>query len=232
MIAQQRQRWGDIPVIVWGPDSDRVYLHVHGKQGRKEYARRFAELAAARGWQTVSFDLPGHGERSGGAPCDVWNGTADLTAVYERARARWGTLALYACSLGAYLSLEALGGATLTGALFQSPIVDMGWLVRRMMADAGVTEEELRIRQRIPTPVDTLSWPWYCHIVAHPVTAWPHATRVLWAGHDTLQPRAVIDRFCERFGADLTVAPDSDHPFMAPGDEAHVEAWLARSLCP
>lgn len=232
MVTRERFHLGDIPVIVWGTPSDRVYLHVHGRQSRKEYAEQFAALAALRGWQTLSFDLPEHGERTDGRPCDVWNGTADLTQVAAYARERWGTLALYACSLGAYFSLNALAEAPLERVLFQSPIVDMGWLVRQMMAWAGVTEEELREKLRIPTPIDTLSWPWYCHILAHPITAWPHPTRVLYAGRDALQPRDAINTFCERFGAVLTVSPESEHPFMAPTDEPIVRNWLEQSLCP
>jgi hypothetical protein len=32
--------------------------------------------------------------------------------------------------------------------------------------------------------------------------------------------------FCERFHASLTVAPDSEHPFMAEQDIQIVEFWL------
>ena len=54
---------GNIPVIVWGEWSEKVYLYVHGKMARKEEAAEFAEIAKSSGWQTVSFDLPAHGER-------------------------------------------------------------------------------------------------------------------------------------------------------------------------
>ncbi len=49
---------GNIPVIVWGEWSEKVYLYVHGKMARKEEAAEFAEIAKSSGWQTVSFDLP------------------------------------------------------------------------------------------------------------------------------------------------------------------------------
>ena len=71
-----------IPALVWGEPSERVYLCVHGKMGCKEDAAGIAVLAEQRGYQTVSFDLPRHGERRGeDRPCDVWNGVRDLTAV-------------------------------------------------------------------------------------------------------------------------------------------------------
>lgn len=64
-----------IPAILWGRPSDRIYIHVHGKMSRKEYAESFAAIAEAKGYQTLSFDLPGHGERTNLAcRCDVWNG--------------------------------------------------------------------------------------------------------------------------------------------------------------
>lgn len=35
----------DIPAIVWGEKSDKVYLFVHGKMSSKESAEAFAEIA-------------------------------------------------------------------------------------------------------------------------------------------------------------------------------------------
>ena len=34
-----------IPAIIWGEASEKVYIHVHGKMSRKEYAEAFAEIA-------------------------------------------------------------------------------------------------------------------------------------------------------------------------------------------
>ena len=62
-MIHQTLRIDGIPAILWGAPSDRVYIHVHGKQSRKEYAEEFAVLAEERGYQTLSFDLPRHGER-------------------------------------------------------------------------------------------------------------------------------------------------------------------------
>lgn len=71
-----------IPALVWGGKSDKVYLCVHGKMSCKESAGGIAAIAAQRGYQTISFDLPGHGERIGeDMRFDVWNGVRDLTAI-------------------------------------------------------------------------------------------------------------------------------------------------------
>ena len=54
---------GKIPVIIWGAKSDKAYIYVHGKMSDKESAESFAQIAENKGYQTISFDLPEHGER-------------------------------------------------------------------------------------------------------------------------------------------------------------------------
>ena len=54
----------NIPAIVWGKESDKVYLFVHGKMSSKESAEVFAKIAEEKGYQTISFDLPQHGDRA------------------------------------------------------------------------------------------------------------------------------------------------------------------------
>ena len=56
-----------IPAILWGKPSEKIYIHVHGKMSRKEYAEQFAKIAENKGYQTLSFDLPEHGERTDSA---------------------------------------------------------------------------------------------------------------------------------------------------------------------
>lgn len=222
---------GNIPALLWGKPSDRVYLHVHGKMSRKEYAEHFASVAEEKGFQTLSFDLPEHGERSGsGERCDVWNGMRDLNAAADYAFARFKEVSLFACSIGAYFALNALADRKLRKCLFQSPIVDMEWLVRHMMLWSGVTERQLEAEGEIETPIDTLRFDYYRYILSHPVRSWPHPTSVLYAGQDKLQPRASIDSFCARFGANLTVSEQSEHPFMAESDFPIVDEWLRTHL--
>lgn len=220
-----------IPAILWGKSSDRIYLYVHGKQSRKEYAQSFAALAEAAGCQTLSFDLPEHGERAGSPErCDVWQGKQDLGAVADFVFARWSQVSLFACSLGAYFSLEAYAGRPFRHCLFQSPIVDMQWLVEHMMLWSGVTESMLEAQGEIETPIDTLCWDYYCYIKAHPVGSWNIPTSILYGGLDNLQPRESIEAFAEKFRAELTVSPNSQHPFMEPADGEIVRNWLETAL--
>ena len=224
-------RIGGIPAILWGEPSDKVYIHVHGKQSRKEYAEEFAALAEARGYQTLSFDLPRHGERQAeDTPCEIWHGIHDLRLIGAYAFPRWREVSLFACSLGACFSLHAWQGMPFRRCLFQSPIVDMDWLIGQMMGWFGVTEERLRLEREIPTPIDTLSWDYWQYIREHPVVRWDVPTAVLYAGRDNLQSEEVIRGFAETHGCRLTIAEDSEHPFMGEGDGAIVRRWLAENL--
>ena len=79
---------GGIPAILWGEPSDKLYLYVHGKLSSKEAAATFAPIAAEKGYQTLSFDLAQHGERTDEARLDVFSGVHDLnvTAYYAFSR--------------------------------------------------------------------------------------------------------------------------------------------------
>ncbi|MCR4622140.1 MAG: alpha/beta hydrolase [Clostridiales bacterium] len=220
-----------IPALLWGAPSDKVFIHVHGKMSRKEYAETFALIAEGKGFQTLSFDLPKHGERAGQPDsCDVWNGVRDLNAIADRAFADWEHVSLFACSLGAYFALNAYPSRQLETVLFQSPIVDMKWLVEHMMLWAGVTPETLKREKRIDTPIDTLDWDYYQYILAHPTEKWPFPTSILYAGKDELQPETSIREFARKHNSVLSVVPRSSHAFMEPGDRTIVEEWIKRSL--
>lgn len=219
-----------IPAILWGQPSDRLYIHVHGKMSRKEYAEQFAEIAGEKGYQTLSFDLPDHGERAGQCRCDIWSGMRDLTSIADYAFERFPHISLFACSMGAYFSLNAYADRPFEKCLFQSPVVDMRWLVEHMMIWSGVTPEQLEREREIDTPIDLLRWDYYQYILSHPVTDWPHPASILYAALDDLQPESSIRAFAERFHADVTVSKNSRHPFMEPEDVPIVQGWLQERI--
>ena len=178
----------------------------------------------------MSFDLPEHGERTDPKRCDVWSGVSDLKAISDYAFANWERVSLYACSIGAYFSLNAYNAMPFEKALFQSPIVDMERLVKNMMLWSGVTEAELESKKEIPSPVDTLRWDYYQYIISHPITQWNIPTAILYGGKDNLQPEESVRAFAEKFGCSLTVSENSEHPFMAQSDAPIVENWLCRNI--
>lgn len=220
-------RISGIPALIWGEKSDRVWLCVHGKMSDKESAEGLARIAAEHGWQTISFDLPQHGERRGESDrCDVWNGVRDLNLVADYAFARWQEVNLYACSLGAYFSLQGLQERPFRKCLFQSPIVDMEHLIRKMFLWFGVTEERLAAEKEINTPIDPLRWDYFQYVLAHPVQRWTSPTHILYGGRDDLQDKDVMEGFAQRFGCNLALAENSLHPFMEAADVPIVDGWL------
>ena len=106
----------------------------------------------------------------------------------------------------------------------------MNLLIHNMFEWFGVTEEELHEKGEIPTPVETLSWKYYAYVREHPIEKWSIPTAVLYGGLDNLQPREVIEAFCKRFGAALTVSEQSEHPFMAESDAPIVADWLEANI--
>ena len=216
-----------IPVIVWGELSDKVYLCVHGKMSSKESMAGLAAIAQEKGYQTLSFDLPQHGERKGESNrCDIWNGMHDLAVIGEYAFAHWKDVHLYACSLGAFFSLHTYHKHHFQKCLFQSPILDMEYLIGQMMAWFSVTEEQLEREQEVDTSIDVLSWEYWQYVKAHPICKWNPPTCILFGGKDNLQSRQVVNNFVQRFGCKLTVSERSEHPFMKAEDILIVEQWL------
>lgn len=231
MTAKEKIIIDGIPAILWSKPSDKIYIHVHGKMSRKEYAEGFAEIAASKGWQTISFDLPEHGERMDKAHrCDVWNGIRDLNVIADQTFAGWKKVSLFSCSLGAYFSLNAYADRAFEKCLFQSPIVDMEWLVRHMMLWSNISEGELCEKQEIVTDIDTLRWDYYQYILSHPISCWDSPTAILYGGKDNLQPIDSLRSFAEKFGASLTISEQSEHPFMAAEDKEIVDKWLLENI--
>ena len=62
-MKKQTMTLAGIPAILYGSRSRRVYLYLHGKNGCKEEAERFAATACEAGWQVLAIDLPEHGAR-------------------------------------------------------------------------------------------------------------------------------------------------------------------------
>lgn len=230
-MRKERITIENIPALVWGREADKVLLCVHGKMGSKDVFAQIAEIAEQKGYQTLSFDLPQHGERQEeAARCDVWNGIRDLNAMGDYAFRRWKHVSLYACSLGAYFSLQAYPEREFEQCLFQSPIVDMEYLVGQMMTWFDVTEERLEVEGEIDTPIDPLRWDYWQYIRNHPVNTWHVPTHILFAGKDNMQTLHIMNDFAERFGVTVQVAQESEHPFMGEGDGEIVNRWLQNCL--
>lgn len=221
-----------IPAILWGEKSDKLYIFVHGKMSCKEDAAEFAKIAAEKGCQVLSFDLPEHGDRKGeDTPCDVWNGVSDLNVIGEYAGQNWNDVNLCACSLGAYFSLLAYNHYPMKSCLFLSPLLDMERLIQNMMKWFNVSEEMLREQQKVPTPMgETLDWNYYCYVREHPITKWDIPTAVLYGSEDNLTERDVVDGFVKRFGCDFTVMQGGEHYFHTEEQLDFLRKWYEKQI--
>ncbi|MFT4146516.1 MAG: alpha/beta hydrolase [Mobilitalea sp.] len=221
----------NIPSIIWGEDSDKVYIFVHGKMSNKESAGAFAEIANSKGYQVLSFDLPAHGERTDmDYRCNIWNGIHDLKIISDYACNNWKKLSLFGGSLGAYFSLHAYQDIMFDRCLFLSPILDMEYLIHNMFLWFDVTEEKLEKEKEILTPIDVLSWDYYCYVKANPINQWTSPTYLLFGSEDNLQSRSIMEDFALKNHCSLTVSEGSDHPFSSKADSETVIQWFHKFI--
>ena len=218
----------NIPAIIWGEKSDNLYIFVHGKMSSKEEARGFADIAERKGFQTLSFDLPEHGERKDKKyPCMVWNSVYDLGVIGNYTQRNWSSINLYGCSLGAYFSLLTYKDLPLKKCLFLSPILDMERLIQNMMKWFNISEQDLREKQTIPTPMgETLYWDYYCYVKENPIDKWNVPTAILYGSEDNMTEREIVEKFTKRFNCKLTVLENSEHWFHTEQQIAFLEKWL------
>ena len=84
-MKKQTMTLAGIPAILYGSRSRRVYLYLHGKNGCKEEAERFAATACEAGWQVLAIDLPEHGARKNSPERLLpWVAVPEIEAVYAR----------------------------------------------------------------------------------------------------------------------------------------------------
>ena len=230
-MKKQTMKIADIPAILYGSRSRRVYLYVHGKNGCKEEAECFANIACARGWQVLAIDLPEHGARRNSPEKLVpWVVIPELQAVYARMQPVWPHIRLYGVSIGAWFAMQALQAEKLEKSMLVSPVVDMEALITKMMQWAGVTEAQLQAAGKIPTSFgETLSWPYLCWVREHPLQ-WHTPTQVLYGDKDALTSRAVMERFRQESGAHLTIMEGGEHWFRTPLQLAVLQSWEEENL--
>ena len=83
-MKTQKLEISGIPALLYGEESRKVYLYVHGKMGCKEEALPFAELACPAGYQVLAVDLPEHGEHRGSSEKLLpWVAVPEFAAGYK-----------------------------------------------------------------------------------------------------------------------------------------------------
>ncbi|MEG0780614.1 MAG: alpha/beta fold hydrolase [Oscillospiraceae bacterium] len=219
-----------IPALLWGDSADKLLLAVHGNRSHKadDMIVQLAEEATTHGYQVLSFDLPGHGDRRVvSLICNVWDCVSDLGIVMNYARQLSTHISVFACSMGAYFSLIAYREEPLERCLFLSPVVDMWRISENMMRRFHISEAQVQAEGEVPTPLgQTLYWDVFRYVKAHRADVWNTPTSILYGGDDDLCEAAVIDSFTQRYGCQLTVLAHGKHYFRTEAQMAFYRSWL------
>ena len=230
----------NIPVKLYGSDSDKMFLYIHGQCGCKEDAEVFAKVAVPKGWQVLSIDLPEHGERLSESVAgkakelnrfNPWTIVPELKSVMEYIDNKWKKKALAANSIGAWFCMQAFAETEFEKCLMISPMVDMEHMICNMMMWAGVSKEQLEREQVIPTEFgQPLSWEYYSYVKEHPIIKWNASTEILYGENDTLMEYSVVQNFSSRFSCGLTVMEKGEHWFHTPEQIAFLQKWAEKLL--
>jgi len=133
--------------------------------------------------------------------------------------------------MGAYFSLLAYKNYPLKNCLFLSPILDMERLIQNMMKWFNVSEEILKEKRKVPTPMgETLDWEYYCYVKEHPIHKWDVPTAILYGSEDNLTERDIVDDFVKRFDGDLTVLQGSEHYFYTEEQLDSFSQWSEKHI--
>lgn len=227
----ERMKIDNIPSIIWGEKSSKVFIAVHGNMSNKEdeVIKILAEKAALKGYQVLSFDLPEHGERKENVDylCNPQNCVNDLKKIMEYAKENYEEINLWACSMGAYFSLLAYRNENVKKSAFLSPVVNMKLIIDNMMKYSNVSEDKLKEKQEIRTnfgPV--LYWDYYEYVKENPITFWNIKTNILYGSKDNMQDKETITNFCNEFNCKLTLLDDGEHYFHTKQQIQFYNNWL------
>lgn len=230
-MKTERIKINDIPSIIWGEKSNKVYIAVHGNMSNKEdqVIKILAEKVVSKGYQLLSFDLPEHGERKDDKAylCKVQNCVKDLKQVIEYAKKNFEEMYLWACSMGAYFSLISYKDEEIKQCLFLSPVVNMKVIIDNMMLWSNVTEEELKEKQEIKTDFgQILYWDYYKFVKENPIVSWNKNTYILYGNKDNLQEEKTIKDFYTKFNCKYLVLENGEHFFHTEEQLEFYKNWL------
>ena len=217
---------------MWGAESNNLFIAVHGDQSNKAdtIIEIFSEVAAAKGYQVLSFDLPEHGERKDGTYlCNAQNCVDDLTEIIKYVLTCSSNISVFGCSIGAYFSMLAYKDEYIQKSLFLSPVVDMKRVINNIMTWFDVSEESLEIEQKIITPVKMLYWDYYQYVFNNPVE-WNKPTALLYGVKDNICEADYVIRFAERTKAKMTIFDDGEHFFHTEQQLEFMRKWLKDSI--
>lgn len=233
-MFKHRFNISNIPAVLWGERSEKVFIAVHGNMSNKEdvVIEILAKEAIQKGYQVLSFDLPEHGERkSDSTPCKVQFCVSDLSIIMSYAKEHWKEVNLFACSMGVYFSLLAYRNDVLRKALFLSPVVNMEIIIENMLAWFNVTPERLQKEMTIETPIgQKLYWDYFCYVKQHPINTWNADTDIMYGAKDELCEFETINCFAKKHCCGLEVVDAGEHYFHTEEQLDAFKHWLRKHI--
>ena len=234
-MLTKRIKINNIPSIIWGEKSTKVFIAVHGNMSNKEdeVIKILAEKVVEKGYQLLSFDLPEHGERKKDTNylCRVQNCVVDLKAIIEYAKKNYNEINLWACSIGAYFSLFTYKSEKINRCLFLSPVVNMKTIIDNLMQWSNTTEADLKEKLEIRTEFgQTLYWDYYQFVKVNPITNWNKKTYILYGDKDDVQDKETIQNFANDFKCNLTILKNGEHYFHTKEQLNYYSNWINKII--
>lgn len=187
---------GSTPALLSGPESESVFLFVHGLHGNKEESIPFAEVAVPLRYQVLGIDLPL--ERK------PWEVLPLLCEVRDYLYGKWRNVSIRANSIGAWFSLLSFQERKVEQALFVSPLLDM----RKFIEEQPTREED-----------------YYGWVLEHPVTRWETPTYILRPEVDSVVSEESVRDFIWQHNCRLTVMREGEHWFHTSEQLSFLREW-------
>jgi len=149
-----------------------------------------------------------------------------VTENYEKCQKNWKVIGIYACSIGAYFSIQAFQNTKPDICLLVSPVLDMEDMISNMMLQAQVTEEQLKESQEIKTETGVvLSWKYLCWVREHPVKSICKETNILYGIQDEIIPYKIVKKFSEENDCRLNFVGNGQHWLHTDREVAAMRKW-------
>ena len=201
-----------IPALRWGEPGGRAVIGVHGQfsNRRDPVMAQYGDVIASRGDQLISFDLPAHGDRQDDKAFNPIEASPEVRTFARLARSQSTEVSLLANSIGAYFSLCDTPAGTFERAWLISPLLDLEYYIRDMMAEYSVTDEQLEAQTVIDTPRGVLDWPYLRFVEEHPAKL-DTPIWIIRGDQDEMVPLGILSRFVGAPGVELVQIEGGQH---------------------
>ena len=216
-----------VPALRWGKPGGRAVIGVHGQFSNKHdpVMARCGDVIASWGDQLITFDLPAHGDRQDDKAFTPMDASPEVRAFAQLARSQSTEVSLLANSIGAYFSLCDTPAGTFEHAWLVSPLLDLEYYIRDIMAEYSVTDERLEAQTVIDTPRGVLERPYLRFVEEHPAQlnapSW-----IIRGDQDEMVPLDTLSRFVGAPGVELVQVEGGQHFLGQPPHIDTVVAWF------